>query len=160
MQGFNILLKGASARQILASTGAWTWVFRGPGAVSIQLIQLNHGRQGSKVSVSLFANQLPFPAKRQSRLLLITKKYYPLAGGSQQHQYPKQTDTVCLEAWCLVQLSCQIQAHRSSYSRSEREEGKVCYHACCSIIIPYFIFTSPLQNWWESNMQKWFNCIS
>lgn len=68
---------------------------------------------------SVFANQLPSPAKRQSGLLLITKKYYPLAGGSQQHQYPKQTDTVCLEAWCLVRLPCQIQAHRSSYSRSE-----------------------------------------
>lgn len=81
----------------------------------------NQPRPAKKQSfrLSLFANQLPSSAKRQNRLLLITKKYYPLAGGLQQHQYPKQTDTVCLEAWCLVQLPCHIQARRSSYSRSE-----------------------------------------
>lgn len=101
-------------------------------AASTQLIQLSNGWQGSEISVSVFANQLPSPAKRQNRLLLITKKYYPLAGGLQQHEYPKQTDTVCLEAWCLVQLPYQIQAHRSSYSRSE--EGGLS--ARCSVVIP------------------------
>lgn len=92
--------------------------------------------------LSVFANQLPSPAKRQNRLLLITKKYYPLAGGSQQHEYPKQTDTVCLEAWCLVQLPCQIQAHRSSYSRSER--GRRGWFVICMLQHhnSKFIFTS------------------
>lgn len=85
----------------------------------------------------MFVNQLPSPAKRQNRLLLITKKYYPLAGGSQQHEYPKQTDTVCLEAWCLVQLPCQIQAHRSSYSRSESQRrGGGLLSARCNVVIP------------------------
>lgn len=93
--------------------------------------QLLAGKRNFRLSV--FANQFPSPAKRQNRLLLITKKYYPLAGGLQQHEYPKQTDTVCLEAWCLVQLPYQIQAHRSSYCRSEREGGEVCYlHAAAS----------------------------
>ena len=97
--------------------------------------------------LSVFANQLPSPAKRQNRLLLITKKYYPLAGGSQQHEYPKQTDTVCLEAWCLVQLPCQIQAHRSSYSRSER--GRRGWFVICMLQHhnSKFIFTSWLRNW-------------
>lgn len=110
--------------------------------------------------LSVFANHLPSMAKRQNRLLLITKKYYPLAGGSQQHQYPKQTDMRSLEAWCLVQLPCQIQAHRSSYSRSEREREtgrEVCYRACYSIIIPILYTFHDYKN---DSMKKSFCCNS
>lgn len=117
-------------------------------ATSIQLIQLNHGRRGSKVSVSpCLQTSFLSPSKRQNRLLLITKKYYPLAGGSQQHQYPKQTDTVCLEAWCLVQLPCQIQAHRSSYSRSETGRRGGLLSCTLQHHNSHFILTSWLQNW-------------
>lgn len=145
-QGFSFLLCKTDPHIHRGLNLSFSWSRGGLPAASIQLIQLNHGRQGSKVSVSVFANQLPSPAKRQSRLLLITKKYYPLAGGSQQHQYPKQTDTVCLEAWCLVQLSCQIQAHRSSYSRSERGRRGGLLSCMLQHHNSHFIFTSSLQN--------------
>lgn len=53
---------------------------------SIQLIQLSKRLAGKwNFHLCVFANQLPSRARRQNRLLLITKKYYPLAGGLQQH---------------------------------------------------------------------------
>lgn len=51
-------------------------------ARSVQLILLSE-RLARKPNfrLSLFAKQLPSQARGQNRLLLITKKYYPLAGG-------------------------------------------------------------------------------
>lgn len=138
---------GREARESFLA-GARTWVFLSGGTLAsphcLHPADPTQPRLAGKRNfrLSVFANQLPSPAKRQNRLLLITKKYYPLAGGSQQHEYPKQTDTVCLEAWCLVQLPCQIQAHRSSYSRSER--GRRGWFVICMLQHrnSNFIFTS------------------
>lgn len=57
-------------------------VFSDTWARSVQLILLSE-RLARKPNfrLSLFAKQLPSQARGQNRLLLITKKYYPLAGG-------------------------------------------------------------------------------